>query len=260
MNNLQKLAQEVRRQIIEAIFLAGSGHPGGSLSSTDLLVGLYFGGVMSKEDKFVLSAGHLCPAWYAVLLQKSGENGKKEKNLRKLGSPFQGHPYKKFASFVETSTGSLGQGISVGLGIALGKKMEKKPGLVWVLSSDGEQEEGQVWEAAMFSAKLKLDNLCLIIDRNGMQIGGKTEEITQLDPLKDKYEAFGWRVLEINGHDLGQIINAYEMVKKYNDAPVVIIAKTIRGKGVAFMENQERYHAGTLTQEEYQKAIKELTC
>lgn len=267
LEQLQGIAKKVRKDIIEMIYQAGSGHPGGSLSSTDLLVGLYFGDVMEPEDKFILSAGHVCPAWYGTLnlkftLQNNSPKGAIEnlklKGLRELGSPLQGHPYKKMANFVETSTGSLGQGISVGVGMALGKKMKNEDGLVWVLSSDGEQEEGQVWEAAMFSAKHKLDNLCLIIDRNGMQIGGETEKITQLEPLKQKYETFGWHVLEIDGHDFKQILAVYETTKKVRTTPLVIIAKTVRGKGVSFIENQLRYHACTLTEEEYKKAMEEL--
>ena len=259
MENLDNISRELRRNIVEMIYQAGSGHPGGSLSSLDLLVGLYFGGFLAKEDKFILSAGHVCPAWYSVLNSKFEIRNSKLKGLRELGSERQGHPYKKMAEFVETSTGSLGQGISVGVGMALGKKLKNERGIIWVLSSDGEQEEGQTWEAIMWAAKQKLDNFCLIIDRNGMQIGGETEKVSQLEPLKQKYEAFGWRVLEIDGHDFKQILAAYEMVKKHNDAPAVVIARTIRGKGISFMENQERYHACTLTEEEYKKALKELT-
>lgn len=257
-SNLSKIARMVRQNVVEMVYEAGSGHPGGSLSATDLLVGLYFGGVLQKNDKFVLSAGHICPAWYATLKLKVKSEKLKVWKLRELGSELQGHPYKKIAEFVETSTGSLGQGVSVGVGMALGKKIKKEPGIIWVLSSDGEQEEGQVWEAAMLAAEHQLNNLCVIIDRNGMQIGGETEKITQLEPLKQKYEAFGWRVLEIDGHDFKQILSAYEMVKKFNNAPVVVIARTVRGKGVSFMENRVRYHACTLTEEEYEKAMVEL--
>jgi len=308
LEQLQGIAKKVRQEIVEMIYQAGSGHPGGSLSSTDLLVALYFGGVADLEacpqrqsrsagrggrDKFILSAGHVCPAWYSVinyklqitrppcfarrprtasplaeqseaargtvgLARRSGQANYKLGDLRKLGSVLQGHPYKKMADFVETSTGSLGQGISVGVGMALGKKIKKENETVWVLSSDGEQEEGQVWEAAMFSAKENLNNLCLLIDRNGMQIGGETEKITKLEPLKEKYKAFGWQVTETDGHDFEQILAAYEIAKKVRTAPLVIIAKTVRGKGISFMENQERYHACTLTEEEYKKAMEEL--
>jgi transketolase len=258
MKNLSQVSRKVRKDIIEMIYRAGSGHPGGSLSSTDILVGLYFGGVMGEKDKFVLSAGHVCPAWYAVLSSRFKVQSSKLGDLRKIGSELQGHPYKKFASFVETSTGSLGQGVSVGVGLALGKKMKKEKGRIWVLSSDGEQEEGQVWEAAMFASKQKLNNLCLIIDRNGMQIGGETEKITALEPLAQKYFSFGWNVLEIDGHNFDQIIPALKKARENQDKPLVIIAKTIRGKGVSFMENQIRYHACTLTEEEYKKAMEEL--
>lgn len=255
LEQLRKIAKKVRCQVIEMIYSAGSGHPGGSLSSTDLLVGLSFGEVMKSEDKFILSAGHVCPAWYSVLNYKLQITNYK---LRELGGELQGHPYKKMADFVETSTGSLGQGISVGVGMALGKKVKKEPGVIWVLSSDGEQEEGQTWESAMFTAERELNNLCLIIDRNGMQIGGETEKIAKLEPLKEKYQAFGWEVLEIDGHDFEQILAAYEVARKVRTTPLVIIAKTIRGKGVSFMENQVRYHACTLTKEEYKKAMEEL--
>jgi len=256
MNNLSQVSRRVRKAVIEMIYQAGSGHPGGSLSSTDILVGLYFGEVMGEKDKFVLSAGHVCPAWYAILNSKFQIPNSK---LRELGSPLQGHPCKKFASFVESSTGSLGQGISVGVGLALGKKIKKEKGIIWVLSSDGEQEEGQVWEAAMFASKQKLNNLCLIIDRNGMQIGGETEKIVSLEPLGQKYFSFGWNVLKIDGHNFDQIIPAFKKAKENQDKPLVIIAKTVRGKGVSFMENQERYHACTLNKEEYGKAIRELS-
>lgn len=259
MENLKEIAKKVRKDVIEMIYQAGSGHPGGSLSSTDLLVGLYFGEVMEENDKFILSAGHLCPAWYAVLSSKFKAQSSKLGDLRKLGSKLQGHPYKLMADFVQTSTGSLGQGISVGVGMALGKKLKNQSGIIWVLSSDGEQEEGQVWEAAMFAAKHKLDNLCVVLDRNGMQIGGNTEKITALEPLREKYQAFGWNVFEIDGHNFGQIISAFKKAKENKDKPLVIIAKTIRGRGVSFMENQDRYHACTLTEEEYRKAIEELS-
>jgi transketolase len=258
MEDLVKIAQKVRRETIEMIYQAGSGHPGGSLSAADLLVGLYFGEVMEEEDKFILSAGHVCPAWYAVLGQKSKVKSQKLGNLRELGSPLQGHPYKKFSPFVETSTGSLGQGISVGVGLALAKKLKKEKGIIWVFSSNGEQEEGQVWEAAMWAKKENLNNLCFIIDNNEMQIGGRTEQITALEPLRAKYEACGWQVLEIDGHDFKQIVPACRAAKMVRRIPLAIIARTIRGKGVWFMEDQLRYHACTLTKEEYQRAIKEL--
>lgn len=252
--DLSLIARKIRREVLQAIYTAGSGHPGGSLSATDLLVALYFGGVMSAGDRFILSAGHLCPAWYATLNYKSQIPNYK---LRKLGSPLQGHPYKIMAPFVETSTGSLGQGISVGVGLALGLKMKKKKGLVFVLSSNGEQEEGQVWEAAMFARQHNLNNLCLIIDDNGMQIGGETEKITALELLNEKYEAFGWRALEINGHNFDQILTALRMAGK-DSVPLVIVAKTIRGKGVSFMENQLKYHSTSLTKEELERALREL--
>jgi len=258
MNNLSQVSRKVRKEVIEMIYQAGSGHPGGSLSSTDILVGLYFGGVMGEEDKFVLSAGHICPAWYSTINLKFKIENLKLASLREVGSSLQGHPYKKFASFVETSTGSLGQGVSVGVGLALGKKMKKEKGRIWVLSSDGEQEEGQIWEAAMFASKQKLNNLCLIIDRNRMQIGGETEKITALEPLAQKYFSFGWKVLEIDGHNFDQIITAFKRAKENQEKPLAIIAKTIRGKGISFMEKQERYHACTLTEEEYEKAMEEL--
>ena len=259
MNSLSQVSRQVRKAIIEMIYQAGSGHPGGSLSSTDILVGLYFGEVMGEKDKFVLSAGHVCPAWYSTINLKFKIENLKLESLREIGSPLQGHPYKGFASFVETSTGSLGQGVSVGVGLALGKKIKNEKGIIWILSSDGEQEEGQVWETAMFASKQKLNNLCLIIDRNGMQIGGETEKIVSLEPLGQKYLSFGWNVLETDGHNFDQIIPAFKKAKENQDKPLVIIAKTVRGKGVSFMENQERYHACTLNKEEYGKAIRELS-
>lgn len=253
-SQLTLMAKKIRKETVKMIYQGGSGHPGGSLSSVDLLVGLYFGGIITPQDKFILSAGHLCPAWYATLnFKRQTPNFK----LRKLGSQFQGHPYKLMAPFVEASTGSLGQGISVGVGLALGLKINKKKGRVFVLSSDGEQEEGQVWEAAMFARWHQLGNLCLIIDKNGLQIGGRTDEITALEPLSEKYSAFGWQVREIDGHDFSQILPALQTNNR-DSRPLVVITRTVRGRGVSFMENQLRYHSCTLTEEEYEKAMSEL--
>ncbi len=264
---LKEKARWIRQEVIRMIYEAGSGHPGGSLSSTDILAALFFGGGLRfnsqnlndpRADRFILSAGHVCPAYYAVLSQCGFIKEKELANLRRLGSPLQGHPSRLHAPFVACSTGSLGQGLSVGLGMALAAKLKKENRFVFVLTSDGEHDEGSTWEAAMAAAHYRLGNLINIIDRNGMQIGGKTEEQIALEPLASKYEAFGWQVFQIDGHDYRELLRAFCQAKESHLRPTVVIAKTIRGKGVSFMENKKRYHACTLTKSEYEKAMREL--
>ena len=252
--DLPQISKKVRCQILEMIFGAGSGHLAGPLSSVDILVSLYFGGIMNKNDKFVLSCGHYAPALYAVLANAGKFPEKELKTFGQLGTRLQAHPHNLDLSGIETSSGPLGLGLSQSAGLALGIK----PNRIYCLMSDGEQNEGGVWETVMFSAKYKLDNLCAIIDKNGIQIDGKTQEIMPTEDLAAKYLAFGWEVFEIDGHVFGQILNALEFAKTVKDKPVVIIARTVAGKGVSFMEGKWEWHHASLSSEMYKKAISEL--
>lgn len=256
--NLPEIAKRVRKNILEMVFEAGSGHLAGSLSSTDILVSLYFG-TIKRGDKFVLSAGHYCPAYYSVLAE-AGEIPRKElKTLRSLDSRLQGHPHNlSLPGIILTSSGPLGQGLSQAAGFALAGKVDKEDWRVYCLMSDAEQQEGQTWEAAEFSAKYKLDNLVGIIDKNGIQIDGTVEEIMPLGDLSLKYHSFGWEVFEIDGHNFAQIIDALESTKLVKERPTVIIARTVAGKGVSFMEEKWEWHSGKLTREQLKQAIKEL--
>lgn len=266
VTELENTAREIRKKVIEMIYHAGSGHPGGSLSVVDILVTLYFGGILKYDknypnwegrDYFILSNGHVCPAWYAVLAKAGFFPEEELFSLRNFGSPLQGHPEKGRLNAIETTTGSLGQGICVGVGIALGLKRQKRNNHVFVITSDGEQDEGSVWESLRITSSYELNNFTMIIDRNGMQIDGPTEKISMLEPLAEKYQAFGWETKEIDGHNFRKLIDAFQEKEKIK--PLVIIAKTIRGKGVSFMEDSPEFHAKKLTQEEYQKAIRELS-
>lgn len=268
ISELEVSAREIRREVIKMIYQAGSGHPGGSLSSTDILVALFFGNVLKfdphdpkneKRDRFILSCGHTCPAWYAVLAKLGVFNENLIETLRDFGSPLQGHPSSVYADFVETSSGSLGQGLGIGIGEALAMKLRKEKEKVVVLSSDGEQDEGSHWEAVMFAGYHRLDNLNLIIDQNQMQLSGWTKEILETEPLVDKYRSFGWEVYQTNGHDFRELLANFCDFNERKGKPKVAICRTIRGKGVSFMENNEKYHACSLSEEEYQKAMEELS-
>lgn len=270
ISELQSTARAIRKNLIEAIYQAGSGHPGGSLSSTDILVSLFFGGVLcidkkdfknEKRDRFILSCGHVCPSFYAVLARLGFFNEDLLNFLRDLGNPLQGHPSSRHADFVETSTGSLGQGLSVGVGMAMALKLKAQTSKckVVVLCSDGEQNEGSHWEAVASASFRKLGNLCLIIDKNSMQIGGKTKDVLNMDLLSAKYKAFNWAVYDADGHDFRSLLSVFSRFNEIKDKPKVVICKTVRGKGVSFMENSPKYHSCTLSDEEYQRAMKELS-
>ena len=237
---------------------AGSGHPGGSLSCVEILVTLYLK-IMNhrhdnpdweERDRFILSKGHAAPALYSILAHCGYFPDMELLTLRKLGSQLQGHPNRKLPG-IEVSTGSLGQGLSIAAGVALSAKMDQKKFMTYVLLGDGECDEGQIWEAAMFASHNKLDNLVAIIDRNGFQIDGTTENILALEPFLSKWEAFGWYACETNGNDTDALIDAFDRVKQISEKPKIIIARTIKGKGVPLMEGCNDYHGKCLTGEEF---------
>ncbi|MDR2192388.1 MAG: transketolase [Endomicrobium sp.] len=265
--DLKIISACVRKDIIKMLGLSGSGHPGGSLSSVELLVSLYFKHLKfnpkkpfdPSRDYFVLSKGHVCPVLYAVLAQLECIDADELCTLRQAGSRLQGHPAKdKELPGIEISTGSLGYGLSIGVGIAAGVKQLKKENRVFVLMGDGEQQEGSVWEAAMSAAHLKLDNLCAIIDDNSLQIDGQTQDIMNIAPLAEKYASFGWHTIEIDGHNLDEISAAYAQAETVKGKPSAIIAKTVKGKGVSFMENQSSWHGKAPSKEQVEQAIQEI--
>ncbi|EHP84008.1 transketolase [Methanotorris formicicus] len=266
IEELKKIAKSVRYNIVKMVGLAKSGHPGGSLSATDIIVALYFkimkhdpkNPQMKDRDRFVLSKGHSCPALYAVLAECGYFDKEKLWKLRRLDGLLQGHPSIDIPG-IEVSTGSLGQGFSASVGMALGCRLDKLNNYVYVLLGDGECQEGQVWEAAMAAAHYKLDNLIGFVDRNRLQIDGNTEEVMALGDLKEKFKAFGWDVFEIDGHNFEEIINTVEEAKKMkNGKPKMIIANTIKGKGVSFMENNVGFHGKAPNEEQLEIALKEL--
>ncbi|MCX6817514.1 MAG: transketolase [Candidatus Aenigmarchaeota archaeon] len=268
--DMKKLATEIRKDIIRMTCEAGSGHPGGSLSSVEIMVSLYFN-VMKHDpknqawddrDRFVLSKGHVCPVLYASLARRGYFPPEELMTLRKFGSRLQGHPHRLKLSCLETSSGSLGQGLSIASGMAIGLRMDKKSPRVYCLMGDGELQEGQVWEAAMTGAHYKLDNLCGIVDVNGLQIDGRTSDVKNLEPLADKWKAFGWHTIEVDGHNVEALISAFREAERTKGKPTVILAKTVKGKGVSFMENKAEWHGKPPSKEEAAKALKELgeTC
>ena len=244
---------------------AGSGHPGGSLSATDLITALYFAVLRhdpknptwSKRDRFHMSKGHCCPLWYAALAESGYFSRDKLWTLRQLGSILQGHPDRRTPG-VDVASGSLGQGLSVALGMSLAAKIDREDYRVYVLLGDGEIQEGNIWEAAMASAHYRCDNICAILDHNGFQIDGRVKDIMDLEPLVAKWKAFGWYTIEIDGHNMKEILSAYEKAKKIKGKPTIIIAHTTKGKGVSFMENVCDFHGRVPTKEEAEKALKEL--
>ncbi len=265
-SELEERARILRIDILEMLCEAGSGHPGGSLSAIDILAVLY-NNVMKNDpknpkwegrDRFVLSKGHICPAVYAVLAD-CGYFGKDElKTLRKYGSILQGHPYMHKTPGLDVSGGSLGQGLSVAVGMAIAAKADNKDNRVYCLMGDGELQEGQIWEAVMSAGHYKLDNLCGIVDFNGLQIDGKTEDVMTLSPLDEKWSSFGWNVIKINGHDMDQISQAFKQAQEHKGKPSVIIAKTIKGKGVSFMENNAGWHGAAPNKDQLAEALAEL--
>ncbi|MDR1259852.1 MAG: transketolase [Endomicrobium sp.] len=267
IRNLLTISANVRKNIVKMLNISGSGHPGGSLSAVELLVTLYFkymnfnpkSAFDPDRDYFILSKGHSCPVLYSILAELGCFSISELYTFRKIGSRLQGHPSKnERIPGIEVSTGSLGYGLSIGIGIAIGIKQAKKRNRVYVLMGDGEQQEGSVWEGVMAASHYKLDNLCAIIDDNGMQIDGATKDIMNIEPLADKYKAFGWNVISIDGHNIGDIDKSYSQFIKGYKKPTVIIAKTVKGKGVSFMENLAIWHGKVPSSEELKKALKEI--
>lgn len=264
---LELIAQKARLQIIEGVYNAKSGHPGGSLSAIDTLIYLYFSELnidvknpkWEDRDRFVLSKGHCAPALYAALALRGFFPVEEIKKLRKVGAMLQGHPDMKGIPGVDMSTGSLGQGISAACGMALAAKLSKKDYRVYTMLGDGEIQEGMVWEAAMLAAHYKLDNLVAVVDNNGLQIDGKITEVCSPEPITDKFKAFGWKVMAIDAHNLDEIENAFEKARAAKGRPTAIIQKSLKGKGVSFMEDKASWHGTAPNKEQYEAAVKELT-
>ena len=263
---LKEMAKKLRRHVITMTATAGSGHPGGSLSAADIITVLYFRVLRHNpenpqwpdRDRFILSKGHAAPILYATLAEAGYFPVSELTTLRKLDSRLQGHTDRKFTPGVEMSAGSLGMGLSFGIGAALAAKLDSQTYRTFVLLSDGECEEGQTWEAALSAAHFKLDNLTAIVDCNGMQLSGWTRDIMNLEPFTQKWQAFGWHTLDIDGHDLDQILSACQEAEKIKGKPTIIVARTIKGKGVSFMENNVAFHGKAPSREEAERALKEL--
>ena len=263
---LNEITNVIRKDIVSMICKSKSGHPGGSLSAVEILTALYFDQMnidptnpkMEDRDRFVLSKGHAAPALYATLAQRGYFAKDELNNLRQLGSMLQGHPDMKKVPGVEMSTGSLGQGFSVACGMAMAAKLDNAPWNVYALLGDGEVQEGIIWEAAMSAAHYKLDNMIAFLDYNGLQIDGEVESVMNINPIEDKFKTFGWNVITIDGHDFDQIFAALDMAKDTVDKPTMIIAKTIKGKGVSFMENQASWQGSAPSEEQLEQALSEL--
>jgi transketolase len=266
LEEMAATAKKLRRHVITMIGKAGSGHPGGSLSAAEIITALYFKVLRhdpanprwAERDRFILSKGHAAPILYAALAERGYFPGEELATLRTLGSCLQGHCDMTATRGVEMSSGSLGQGLSFGIGIALAGRLNARDYRVYVLLGDGECDEGQVWEAAMASAHFKLDNLVAIVDHNELQIDGWNRDVMNLEPLPEKWKAFGWHTIEVNGHDLSQLIAAFDEAKRVKRKPTAIIAHTIKGKGVSFMENNVDFHGKAPTPAEMEKALEEL--
>ena len=263
---LNEITSVIRKDIVSMICKSKSGHPGGSLSAVEILTALYFDQMnidptnpkMEDRDRFVLSKGHAAPALYATLAKRGYFDREELNHLRKLGSMLQGHPDMKKIPGVEMSTGSLGQGFSVACGMAMAAKLDNAPWNVYALLGDGEVQEGIIWEAAMSAAHYKLDNMIAFLDYNGLQIDGEVESVMSINPIEDKFKTFGWNVITIDGHDFDQIFAALDMAKDTVGKPTMIIAKTIKGKGVSFMENQASWHGSAPNEEQLEQALSEL--
>ena len=268
-NELKKMCQTVRGDILKMIAKAKSGHPGGSLSATELLVGLYFGGEFKVDpknpdwtgrDRFILSKGHVAPVLYSVLARKGFFPLEALYTLRQLGSILQGHPHKDHTPGLDCSSGSLGQGLSIANGLGLAFKKQGLPNRVYCLLGDGELQEGQVWEAVMTAPQHQLDNVCAMVDYNGVQLDGTVKDIKDLGDLAEKWRQFGWNVIELDGHNIEAVLKAYQAAKACQGKPTVLMAKTIKGKGVSFMENDCNWHGNAPSQVQLVQALKEVGC
>ena len=263
---LAQKAADIRVDIIREVHAAASGHPGGSLSASDIVTVLYFHEMnidpadpkKEDRDKFVLSKGHAAPVQYAAMAERGYFPKEELLTLRKLGSRLQGHPSMKMLPGIEMSTGSLGQGVAVAVGMAMANKLDNKDGRIYTLLGDGEIQEGLVWEAAMAAAHYKLDNLCAIVDWNGLQIDGKNEDVMNVKPIDDKFKAFGWNVIEIDGHNLEEIVDAFERARACKGCPTMILAKTHKGYGVSFMTDNAGWHGKAPSDEQAKQAVEEL--
>ena len=263
---LINIAKIIRKDIVSMLTESASGHPGGSLSATDIITTLFFNEMnidpknpkMEDRDRFVLSKGHAAPALYSALARRGFFDPKELNTLRKMGSNLQGHPNMNDVPGIDMSTGSLGQGVSAAVGMALAGKLDNKKYRVYSLLGDGELEEGQVWEAAMAGAHYNLDNLTIFIDFNGLQIDGDITEVMNPSPIDKKFEAFGWNVLVIDGHNYDEILEAIEKAKNHKGQPTAIVCKTVKGKGVSFMENEAAWHGTAPNREQCEKALKEI--
>lgn len=266
VKELEKIANEIRIGIVKEVYSGKSGHPGGSLSCADILTVLYFNQMnidpkdpkSNARDRFVLSKGHASPALYSTLAERGYFDKEELVTFRGIDSILQGHPDMKHIPGVDMSTGSLGQGMSCANGMAMASKLNKDGNRVYCLVGDGEIEEGQIWEAAMSASHYKLDNLCVIVDNNNLQIDGSIEEVMSSYPIDAKFKSFGFYVINVDGHNIQELINAFNEAKTIKGKPTAIIAKTIKGKGVSFMENQVGWHGKAPNEEQYEMAIKEL--
>jgi transketolase len=266
VEELKQMAATIRCDIIDMICTAKAGHPGGSLSAADVVTALYFR-IMRIDpadpqwpdrDRFILSKGHACPVWYAALAERGYFDKSHLRTLRQLNSILQGHPDMHKTPGIDMTAGSLGHGLSVGVGMALSGKLRKKDYHVWIVIGDGESQEGSIWEAAMSAAKWKLDNLTAVLDRNHLQNDYCVDDLMPIEPLADKWRAFGWNVVEVDGHKMEEIVSALEGAKRFKGQPTIVIAHTVKGKGVSFMENVAEWHGKAPCKEEADKALEEI--
>jgi len=266
VGDLKLMAATIRCDIIEMICTAKAGHPGGSLSATDLVTALYFRLMRidpanprwPERDRFILSKGHACPVWYSALAERGFFDKSHLGTLRRLGSILQGHPDMNKVPGIDMTAGSLGHGLSVGIGMALAGRLQKQDYHVWVVIGDGESQEGSIWEAAMSGSKWKLDNLTAIMDRNNLQNDSYVDKLMPIEPAADKWRAFGWNTVEIDGHSMEEIVTALEGAKSFKGAPTMIIANTVKGKGVSYMENVCEWHGKAPCREEADRALEEI--
>ncbi|MDH4028016.1 MAG: transketolase [Nitrospirota bacterium] len=266
VRELEEIAKTIRINILHMLTISGSGHTGGSLSAADVATAIYFSKMKfdpqnpswKDRDRFIMSKGHAAPLIYAIMAEAGYFPKETIDTLRKIESPLQGHPCCRKLPGIEVSTGSLGQGLSVANGMALGLRLDKNPARVYCIMGDGEIQEGQIWEAAMTAAHYKIDNLCAVVDSNELQIDGPVEKVMGIQPVHDKWEAFGWHAISIDGHDMAEILRALDEAEGIKGRPTVIIANTTKGKGVSFFEDKVEYHGTTPSREQFDRAVKEI--